>query len=160
MSEYTFYDLWNEIVGWNENVGWKDEYIRWLLSKPKWWQFRKRRKWKKAMPPMGGADHDDLQGACGAVCAAGILRRERGVNHLFKKLKKKFTKALTRVEVRYCEWFYCDGVEVKESNFKQGRKYICFPDGLRIIIEEDGFDNDGFDMKYVGFYTQEPNKEG
>lgn len=52
MSAYTFDDLWNEVIGWN------DEYTHWLLSKPKWWQFRKRRNWKKAMPPMGGADYD------------------------------------------------------------------------------------------------------
>ena len=51
MSGYTFDDLWNEVMGWN------DRYTEWLLSKPKWWQFWKRRKWKKAILSMGGADH-------------------------------------------------------------------------------------------------------
>lgn len=44
----------------------------------------------------------------------------------------------------------CPEVDVVPSA-KPGREYVCFPDGLRIIVE---------DGKYIGFYTQHPNKEG
>lgn len=40
----------------------------------------------------------------------------------------------------------CPAVDVMPSEVA-GREYVCFPDGLRLIIE---------DGKYAGFYTQEP----
>lgn len=66
---------------------------------------------------------------------------------MFKRLKEKFTRCLTRVELRNFTWFDCEGAYTVDANVKQGRKYIVFPDGLRLIIE---------DGKYVGFYTQHP----
>lgn len=66
---------------------------------------------------------------------------------MFNKLKKKFTKYITRVELRDIIWFDCEEAYTKDANVKQGRKYIVFPDGLRIIIENG---------EYKGFYTQHP----
>lgn len=66
---------------------------------------------------------------------------------MFKKLKAKFTKYITRVEVRDVVWFTCDSAVIKVTGPTLNRKYMEFPDGLRIIIENG---------KYVGFYTQEP----
>lgn len=66
---------------------------------------------------------------------------------MFKKFKKKFTKYLTRIEIGQRIWFLCDHAEVKDSNVRQGRQVICFPDGLKIITEH---------WKYVGFATKEP----
>lgn len=37
---------------------------------------------------------------------------------------------------------------IKPSNIRPGREHICFPDGLRIIVE---------DGEYIGFYTQKPS---
>ena len=62
MSEfYTFDEMWEELKN-------RDEHSRkfytevemltdWFMSKPHWWQFRKRLAWRKAKPKMGGADH-------------------------------------------------------------------------------------------------------
>ncbi len=66
---------------------------------------------------------------------------------MFNKLKKKFTKYLTRIEIGQRIWFLCDHAEVKDSNVRQERKVICLPDDLRIIVENG---------EYKGFYTQHP----
>lgn len=68
---------------------------------------------------------------------------------MFEKLKKKLTKYLTRIEIGQRIWFTCDYAEIKDSNVRQGRKVICLPGDLRIIVENE---------KYVGFYTQHPQK--
>lgn len=80
-----------------------------------------------------------------------IIRTEEQTmfKKLKKKLKKKFTKYITRGEIGQRIWFTCDHAEVKDSNVRQGRKVICFPDGLKIITEHG---------KYVGFATKEPYK--
>ena len=40
MKPYTWYDLERDL----------EEYCAWLKAKPKWWQVKARRKWKKANP--------------------------------------------------------------------------------------------------------------
>ena len=72
---------------------------------------------------------------------------EKGEQTMFNKLKKKFTKYITRIEIGQRIWFTCDHAEVKDSNVRQGRKTICLPDDLRIIVENG---------VYKGFYTQHP----
>ena len=66
---------------------------------------------------------------------------------MFKRLKKKFTKYITRIELRDIIWFDCAEAKVIDCDIKRYRRYLEFPDGMRIIIEGG---------KYVGFYTQEP----
>lgn len=68
---------------------------------------------------------------------------------MFKWLKWKLTRYITRVELRDIIWFDCDSseIEIVESETKPNRKYIGFHDGLRIIVENG---------EYKGFYTQNP----
>lgn len=40
VKTYTLEDLWKEY----------EKYMSWLDSRPPWWKFRARRKWKKAEP--------------------------------------------------------------------------------------------------------------
>lgn len=61
----------------------------------------------------------------------------------FKKRKKE-QKPAENVKA-----LYVNAKMVRDAG--GGRGYVEFPDGLRLIFEGD---------KYVGFYTQEPNKEG
>lgn len=39
------------------------------------------------------------------------------------------------------------GAYIKRDPENRGRKYLCFPDGLRLIFERD---------VYTGFYTEKP----
>ena len=56
---------------------------------------------------------------------------------MFERLKAKLKKRVYAVRSGY----------VIRPSGEPGTEYLCYPDGLRLIIE---------DGKYVGFYTQEP----
>ena len=60
MSElHTFDDMWEELKNQNPKFYTEVELLAdWLMSRPRWWQFKKRRAWRKAKPKLGGADHE------------------------------------------------------------------------------------------------------
>lgn len=55
---YTFDTMWDELKNQNDKFyTYVDMLVDWFMCKPHWWQFRKRRAWRKAVPKFGGADN-------------------------------------------------------------------------------------------------------
>ena len=67
MSElnYTFDEMWEELKNQDEQS--RKFYTEvelltdWFMARPHWWQFRKRKAWKKAMPPINRVENDAVK---------------------------------------------------------------------------------------------------